>query len=67
MVIRGDLVSVPSLYPGRVGTASHSDDSGRWVVWRDTGGHWSASSYRPKLVVFVAHAPAGQPRLELGG
>lgn len=65
MVIKGDLVAVPDLYPDRVGTASYADDTGRWVVFRDRGGHWAAGSYEPSRVVFVGAPEPSQPKLKI--
>jgi hypothetical protein len=65
VIIKGDLVEVPSLYPGRVGTASHSEGSVRWVVWRDRGGHWAAGSYKPSEIILVGPPAPAQQRLPL--
>jgi hypothetical protein len=53
LIVKGDLVAVPTLYPGKVGTAAHSDFSGRWVVWKETNGHWAAGSYSPDIIELI--------------
>lgn len=67
MVVRGDQVTVPTMYEGRTGTASHVDAQGRWVVWTDRGGHWAAGVYEPADVVYVGSPEPAQPRLQTGG
>lgn len=64
-IIKGDLVSNESLYPGEVGQASHSDHQGRWVVWRHRGGHWGAGVYKPSQLDFVGRPDSAQPKLKL--
>lgn len=57
------------MYPGRVGQAAHIDRipgyERRWVVWRDSGGHWQAGAYDPDLVVYVDAPDPDQPELKL--
>ena len=63
-IIRGDIVEHPDY---GLGTAAHTDVNGRWVVYKNTGGHWAAGAHSARELKRIGPPNPGQPRLKLDG
>jgi hypothetical protein len=64
-IIKGDIVRHRDHIDYGIGQASHADDAGRWVIWRDRPNHWAAGLYKPSQLILVGPPEAKQQRLPI--